>query len=133
MDTFLVTRKVNMPELVFNGRPEIDSYFDKDSGIKWSLAKKCYVCDRHRYTMIFFDQRNPAENPDLVEVTNPDTIDKIKKDINFSLRDVKDPAPFIFGSVVADNSSHRIPPRKLKMLRTDLYALLRICHSKYVV
>jgi hypothetical protein len=48
-DTFILTRKLNFPELIFNQDPEKDKYFEVDAAHKWKLLEPnikhgCYVC-----------------------------------------------------------------------------------------
>jgi hypothetical protein len=74
-DQFVITRIVNYPELIFNQRIKNDiqgknNFFEKDAGMKWQLEKgsDCYVCQKHRYTIIFYEKGILSNNPGLVEV-----------------------------------------------------------------
>lgn len=56
VDQFVVNRKYNFPELIYNQDPQIDEYFQLDQCEKWTVSKKgeCFVKDKHRYCLIFF-------------------------------------------------------------------------------
>jgi hypothetical protein len=71
---------LNYPELIFNQKDDhIDQYFLTDTARKWQLLKPdfkngCYVCQKHKYTIIQYDQRidsetfEPLGNKDLIEI-----------------------------------------------------------------
>ena len=132
-DAFVVTRKLNHPELIFSQDPTRDSFFEQNESEEWqvSLTGDCYVCDKHKYTMIFFNQ-DGAQN-DLTEITDERSRLEIQRSMgmcNFS----NDGAPVICGSVVPDSlqggeKQHYNFRRKLKMLRGDLFALLSVSMS----
>lgn len=70
-----MTRKVNYPELVFNQKIANDSnkalrYFQKDHDLIWKLSKKneCFICEKYKYTIVFYERGLLAKNPDLVEI-----------------------------------------------------------------
>ena len=61
VDQFVLTRKVNHPELIWNQDPQNDHsskkrYFEVDAAENWQLSMKneCFMCDGHKYTAIFF-------------------------------------------------------------------------------
>lgn len=61
-DHFCVTRIINRPELIFNQRPLKDNdkqerFFQRNANASWRLSNKdeCHICDRHRYTLVFFE------------------------------------------------------------------------------
>lgn len=57
IDPFVVTRKVNAPELIFNQFKHKDCYFDQDSAENWMLSQKneCFICQKHKYTCVFYE------------------------------------------------------------------------------
>lgn len=78
-DNFILNRKVNFPELIFNQDERQDKYFESDFSRKWQLLEPnfkngCYVCQKHKYTIIQYDQRINSEtfetfgNNDLIEI-----------------------------------------------------------------
>ena len=80
MDQFILSRRVNSPELVFNQQPYIDRYYEMDSSEHWRLVDTacgisggCPICNKHKYTMIFYEQdmEEPwSFNEGLIEVTD---------------------------------------------------------------
>ena len=136
IDDFVLTRKVNLPELIFNQNPNKDCYFEIDAGNKWRLSDRCqcYSCHRYKYTMVFFKQaregQRPADlNPEMKEVTNPELVTQIRDALNLSFKDKVDTAPYIVGTVVNDHP--RGFRRKLRMLRADIFTALSICNSNH--
>lgn len=116
---------MNSPELIFNNCGYKDLYWEVDAGEKWQLSYKigpthdCYVCQKHKYGVVFIDKR--GNNEDLEEIKDPAIIEKVKQDLN--LEDgADDYTPIICGSVVGGGFK-----RKLKMLRADLFAMLSVC------
>lgn len=57
-DNFILTRKVQNPEMIFNQNEFIDKYFDTNSAYKWLLSNKneCYVCQRYKQVAIIFEE-----------------------------------------------------------------------------
>mmetsp|Transcript_38821 Transcript_38821/g.59019 ORF Transcript_38821/g.59019 Transcript_38821/m.59019 type:complete len:112 (-) Transcript_38821:488-823(-) len=109
-------------------------YFDMDHEETWELLEKdeCFVCDRHRYTMIFYERRpegnqnviDPNHNPDLTEVvnfTNYDQIREIRECLTSQELVENDSTPIIWGTVNKGGFA-----RKLKMMRADMFSLLCI-------
>lgn len=125
LDNFIVCRKPNYPELIFNQKKQIDKYFIKDSCQNWAFSEKCYVCERHTYVAIFYEQSTCAENEGLIEIKNQDVIQEINDNLNLNLKDNFMVAPFIIGSVVSGGFD-----RKLRMLRSDLFTLLSVIQSR---
>lgn len=121
---------MNSPELIFNNCGYKDLYWEVDAGEKWQLSYKigpthdCYVCQKHKYGVVFIDKR--GNNEDLEEIKDPAIIEKVKQDLN--LEDgADDYTPIICGSVVGGGGYNGGFKRKLKMLRADLFAMLSVC------
>ena len=58
IDQFVLTRRLNCPELVFKRRESAeDGWFDPSSQSAWRLEREgsCYLCEKHKYTVVFFD------------------------------------------------------------------------------
>jgi len=70
LDHFILTRKLNFPQLVFNQNSHNDQYFERDHADKWQLSQRndCYICQKYVYTIIFYDQRPNSKNSDLIEI-----------------------------------------------------------------
>ncbi len=71
IDNLTLSRKVNMPELIFNVDLHKDQYFDANAEQNWQiiLNSECFICDYHRLTVIMYDQSlNPTHNPELIEI-----------------------------------------------------------------
>jgi hypothetical protein len=66
IDRFVLTRRVNQPELIFNESPNNDHYFD--SADKWHYSNKedCNVCLKSKYFVMIFDKNQPLS--DLKEI-----------------------------------------------------------------
>jgi len=85
-DRFVLTRKINYPELIWNQNPHYDRqhkkrYFEVDAAEQWKLSQKdeCFICDAQCYTVIFFKDGGPiGTNKDLFEITDPKLLLKIK-------------------------------------------------------
>jgi len=137
-----LTRKVNHPELIFNQDTNKDKYastrfFEIDSAECWVLSQtnECYVCDRHPYTLIFFEKGVLADNADMQEVKDPEVLKKLKAEYKAGGRANKNMwAPQIRGSVV--NGDQNVYPyqrlkfgRPLRMVRADVFATLAISQS----
>ena len=65
----VLTRKVNEPDLIFNQYPYKDLYFEQDAGEQWVLSEKseCFVCDKHKLTVIFYKNETLFPGPTKVE------------------------------------------------------------------
>jgi len=92
----------------------------------------CLVCKRHKYTLIFYQQFETdvakSKNEGLTEIKDKKVIDEIKEELNLLHGEEEDNAPFICGTVVNGGFT-----RKLRMLRADLYSLLSVCESSFIV
>ena len=80
-DVFVLTRKINNYELIFNNSKNIDSYWDIGNGAKWTLSfvagpvNECFVCQKYKYGIIFIDKR--GANSDMKEIKDPKIIEKV--------------------------------------------------------
>ena len=79
MDQFVLTRKINHAELVFNQDIHKDKipllrYFEKDAGSFWQLSQRneCYCCDKHQFVHVYFENGLLAKNQDFDEITDKD-------------------------------------------------------------
>lgn len=128
-----MTRRLNHPELIFNQRLKNDTtnnrFFKKDAGAAWQLSAKnqCYVCEKYRYTMIFYDRYMFSHNNGLVEIKDKELIKQLKLDHNFNYGKYKSMTPIICGTITNKAYNQKLFQRKLKMLRAPLFSLLQIC------
>lgn len=123
-DEMILNRKINHPELLFNQFSEKDLYFEEDSSEQWQLSNNCFICEKHRYTLIFYDKN--SYNSELNLVTDQAKLRTMKECMRFSYAEKEDTTPVITGSVI----NNCVPfSKKLKMMRADLFALACISHS----
>ena len=56
VDQVVLTRQINEPDLIFNQCRTKDAYFELDACENWQLSTKaeCFVCQKHRFTIIFY-------------------------------------------------------------------------------
>lgn len=66
----MLTRKLGHPELVFNEKIGKTMHFETSAASKWSLSKgdQCWICDKFKYTIIFFNREDPTQH--WTEITN---------------------------------------------------------------
>lgn len=138
VDQFVLSRQVNVAEMVFNQQPYLDKYFEMDASEKWRLQDTacgisggCPICNKHKYTVIFYEQdlEDPwSQNEGLIEIKDRKLVDQIKEDLNISFRYDYEIAPVVVGTVV--NGGFK---RKLRMMRADYFAMLSITHSIHTV
>lgn len=128
---------MNRPELIFNQDQNLDDnlrtrYFVKDAMTEWkvSLRDECFCCDRHTYTMIFFERGLLAQNRDLTEITDEAVLKELRYEFNKDFLKTRTMTPQISGTVVRKDSSYATFQRKLKMLRVPLFALLAVCQME---
>lgn len=127
-----MTRKVNHPELIFNQSLKYDNtkyrFFKKDASQQWKLSRnnECYVCNKYTYTIIFYEKSILYPNKGLTEIKDSETLNIIKKDFDRNYKHFGSMTPIICGTVV-NNGMLKPFQRKLKMIRTSLFALLQIC------
>lgn len=76
VDQFTLHRQVKYPELIFNQNRSKDKLFEVDAGLNWSVAQDngCYVCNKHTYVGIFYEQSLEAKNEGLIEIKDPEMI-----------------------------------------------------------
>lgn len=58
-----------------------------DAAERWQLSDRseCFVCEKHRYTCLFYNCEE--ENPDFVEIKDPEMINQIKENLNINVND----------------------------------------------
>ena len=86
LDQFVLTRKVNHPELIWNQNPQNDStpdkqYFESYASKNWILSQKneCFMCDGHKYTVIFYKSGLlTQQNQGLYEVKDNEMLEFLK-------------------------------------------------------
>jgi len=117
----------------------MERYFDVDQPVEWQLSDKangCPHCHKHTYTLIFFS-RDLSSNADLCEITDPDTLQKVREDFEASaVGQQLQGVPRICGTVV--NSDPRLRAinrnncfgRKLCMMQANLFTLFSISNYK---
>jgi len=87
-DPFVLTRRVNHPELAFEMNSGGD-FFSQAAQLRWSpnpnidrpslSSNPCYVCHRHQYlTIVYRPSPDPADNPDFVEVKDAKLLEDIR-------------------------------------------------------
>ena len=105
-DRFVLTRKMNMPGLVFNQRIKADysfsRFFNIESSTAWQLSKanECYLCDKYQYTVVHLDRSILASNEGLIEIKNKEFLDKLKRDFQGNYSKYMSLAPLISGTMV---------------------------------
>ena len=112
MDKLILTRIINRQELCFG---------EDNRNRLWKITKEkdCHVCNKHKYTVIFYD-RSTCEN-DYIKVRDKEAIEELKA--RLGLPKDKNAAPIILGSVTRSLSSPR------SMLDADLFTLLSLIDS----
>lgn len=127
VDRMILTRKLNLPELIFNQDSRQDRnvkkrFFEIDHGHKWTMAdnhnhhqKKdvCYVCQKQKYSLIFYE-RDPhgsckissaSKNKELIPIEDAEFLAHLKSEYRLKYsQDLKTRkamwAPLICGTVV---------------------------------
>ena len=72
--------------MIFNNAIYKDHYWEIDAGEKWKFSWKdestneCYICEKHKYTEIFYSQREL--NKDLKEIKDEAVIEEVRKTLN---------------------------------------------------
>ena len=85
-DNFVLTRRLNHPELIYNQRLSRDStkdrFFKVDANQAWALSHKdeCYMCEKHHYTCIFYERGTKTLNNGLIEIKDLVFLDLLRKD-----------------------------------------------------
>ena len=108
-DRFVLTRKLNHPELLFNQNTKYDQgknakyrFFKPDAQKDWKLSaqNECYLCNKHQYTLIFYDKNCLYRNKGLTEIKDKVLLKQIKDDFNKNYKHFGSMTPIICGSVV---------------------------------
>jgi hypothetical protein len=146
VDHFILTRKINNPELIFNQDPHKDHlnsrFFEVEAAECWRLSQKneCFMCDGYKYTTIFFKKGvlSMYNCRDLDEIEDKTILARLNSQYH---RDVSNDGvytPIICGSVV-DGGDHKYPysrfnfDRKLRMIRCELFGALLVSASTHFV
>lgn len=147
VDHFILTRKINNAELIFNQDPHKDHlkhcrYFEVEAAECWRLSRsnECFMCDGYKYTAIFFKKGilSTYNSKELDEITDSTIVARLKHQYNRDLSNEGVNAPVICGSVV-DGGDFKYPysrfnfDRKLRMLRCELFGALLISSSTHFV
>ena len=100
--------------------------------MQWKLSRsnECFICEKYKYTIIFFEKGMFSKNPELVEIFDKDFIADLRLEFNRNYLKYKTLVPLICGSVVNKGNNQGIFDRKLKMMRASLFTLLSISHSR---
>lgn len=131
-DTFVLSRILKHPELIFKDLPSKTScnnsdYFEKDFASHWRLSEQnqCFLCDRYKYVAVFYERGVFAGNKGLVEVRDESIVKHLKNEF---LKDSgsKTSTPIIFGTLSNCGTTEWAFQRKQKMLRTSIFALLSV-------
>ena len=133
-DTVILTRKINNPELVFNKNPNKHKYFRVNAGEEWKLNNtskgECFMCDCHKYTVIFFNKGVLASNnPDLDEIKDKEFVALLKKEYQADPLNKGVYVPQIRGTVVGGTGFEQ----KLRMVSTEMFGMLSVSESALVV
>ena len=103
-DNLVLTRKLNHPELIYNQRVSEDvslgNLFKVDANECWTLSPtdECFVCEKHLYTMIFYDRHK--KNSGLVEIKDMALLDLLKREYFRNIKLYRNYTPLICGTVV---------------------------------
>ena len=135
----MITRKCNNPELIWNQNPQNDTipdkqYFVNNASKQWELSQKneCFICEGHKYTVIFFKQGlYTQQNQGLYEVKDDEILEFLRNNYQYNQAKGDIYTPIICGSVV--NGVHYNYPfkrmnfeRKLRLMRVELFGCLLI-------
>ena len=90
------------------------------------------MCERHRYTLIFFERGIISHNDGLKEIKDESFIKRLKYDFNIDYLRHRTYSPMIMGTVVkSDEQSYANTfDRSLRMMRAQVYALLLLASGK---
>ena len=70
------------------------------------------------------------QNKELVEITDPILLGKMKREFDIDYRRFNSKGPIISGSLVSKGVHQGPFDRKLKMIPASLFCLLQICHTR---
>ena len=82
IDRITLSRFWNIPEMISNQNPKIDEnnknrFFEPDQILRWNISDNdvlgkdhCYICQRQKYTLIFYERAAPKKkaNRELYEI-----------------------------------------------------------------
>jgi hypothetical protein len=68
----ILSRVIQHNELIFNLASDKNTHLIKGAGEKWTLNKKCWLCDKARYTVIVFNRE--LADKYFTQVTDADMI-----------------------------------------------------------
>ena len=97
-----------------------------------SQKNECFICDGHKYTIIFFKQGLLTQyNKDIYEVKDQRILSRLHNEYKANYVQKQVYTPIISGSVVDGGSSYypftrMCFERKLRMMRVELFATLLI-------
>lgn len=77
--SILLNRQALSPELVFSSIDPLLSPFDAFESTRWHAVTKCFYSDRHRYTRVFWNQSDVAQNTNFVPVEGQDKLKSLVK------------------------------------------------------
>jgi len=99
---------------------------------KHQTTNECFICDGHKYTIIFFKQGLLTQyNKDIYEVKDQRILSRLHNEYKANYAHQQVYTPIISGSVVDGGSSYypftrMCFERKLRMMRVELFATLLI-------
>lgn len=67
-------------------KPEKNTHFEKGSGGKWRISDNCWLCDKHRYTVLVFNRELAQKH--WIEVTDPQRIKSIRQKYHLDDREM---------------------------------------------
>ena len=84
----VISRKLGHDELIFNEGDNKNTAFESAASRKWVKMSKneCWICDKWKYTVIFFDRRQARQF--YTKVTDGDKIKQLEKDYNLDEDDL---------------------------------------------
>ena len=120
LDKFVVTRRINHPELIFNQAAANDEtrkrFFNTDAASRWALSKsnECHCCDKYQYVIVCYERTAISSNKELDEIKDKELLDQFKKEFDVNYRTYKSrTAPLICGSIVESGINENRFTRKL--------------------
>ena len=104
-DTFVVSRILKHPELIFKDIPytfscEEETFFEKDFASRWRLSQQnqCFLCDRYKYVAVFYERGILSGNNGFVEVRDQSIIRHLKREFDKDSQN-KTSTPLIYGTL----------------------------------
>jgi len=79
-----------------------NKYFIRDFSHRWKLSKRheCFVCEKYRYTIIFYERGVVSQNQGLTEIKDTKFLEELQSEFDKNYLNYKGLAPCISGSVV---------------------------------